>query len=375
MTVFFRFFAVILFYLQICFAQYSFPEEITFAGQKIPLDKYDVKERLTKTFNTFTLDRRGFIQNLIDKEQNYLPYAKEILKQWEVHEDFAYIMPVESEFDPRAYSQAKASGLWQLMPATAKMYGLRVDDFADDRNLPDRSTKAAAEHLSMLSQVLKKDPFFMIAAYNNGDSNVRNMMSAQKVSDFWEARSNAETEFYVEKVIIYKLLMSDPEKYGFTEPPETETETYELCTISMGSNNLYFSEICSILNISYRELYKANPHIKFGSYKSGGYISKYTSIELMVPEKSSAKLISELRKRSFLSGSPENSVVRSKNKADGIIEDVYEIRYNENIESVAFKYGVDWKEIAELNNLKIIKLSSGIETAELNKGMKIRILH
>jgi hypothetical protein len=374
MTVFFRFFAVILFSLQICFAQYSFPEEIIFAGQKIPLDKYDVKERLTKTFNTFTLDRRGFMQNLIDKEQNYLPYAKEVLKQWSLSEDFAYIMPVESEFDPRAFSQSKASGLWQLMPATAKMYGLRVDDFADDRNLLVRSTKAAVEHLNMLSQVLKKDPCFMIAAYNNGDSNVRNMMAAQKVSDFWEARSNAETEFYVEKVIIYKLLMSDPEKYGFTKPPGTETQSYELCTISMGSNNLYFSEICSILGISYRELYKANPHIKFGSYKSGGYISKYTSIELMVPENSSSKLISELRKRNFLSGSPESSVVSSKKKAGGITEDVYEIRYNENIESIAFKYGADWREIAELNNLKIIKLPSGIETAELKKGQKIRVI-
>lgn len=374
MSVYFRFFTVLLLTVN-AWSQHPFPSEIIFAGHKVPLDKFDVKERLQKTFNTFTMDRRGFIQNLINRSNEFIPYAKEILKQWEVHEDFAYIMPVESEFDPRAYSQAKASGLWQLMPATAKMYGLRVDDFADDRNLPDRSTKAAAEHLNMLSQVLNKDPFFMIAAYNNGDSNVRNMMSSQKISDFWEARSNTETEFYVEKVIIYKLLMSEPEKYGFTEPPERETVTYELCTISMGSNNLYFSEICSILNISYRELYKANPHIKFGSYKFGGYISKYTSIELMVPEKSSPKLISELRKRNFLSGSPENSVVRSKNKAGGIIEDVYEIRYNENIESVAFKYGVDWKAIAELNNLKIIKLPSGIETAELNKGMKIRILH
>lgn len=374
MTVFFRFFAVILFSLQICFAQYSLPDEIIFAGQKIPLDKYDVKERLTKTFNTFTLDRRGFIQNLIDKEQNFLPYAKEILKQWEVHQDFAYIMPVESEFDPRAYSQAKASGLWQLMPATAKMYGMRVDDFADDRNLLDRSTKAAAEHLNMLSQVLKKDPFLMIAAYNNGDSNVRNMIGAQKVSDFWEARSNAETEFYVEKVIIYKLLMSDPEKYGFTKPSEEVTPGYELCTVSMGSNNLYFSEICSILGISYRELYKANPHIKFGSYKSGGYISKYTSIELMVPKNTSGKLVTELRKRNFLSGSPESSVVSSNKKSGGLIEDIYEIRYNDNIESIAFKYGTDWRDIAELNNLKIIKLPSGIETAELTKGQRIRII-
>jgi membrane-bound lytic murein transglycosylase D len=372
MTDFLRILAVLLLSVNVL-GQYSFPDEIIFAGQKVPLDKYDVKERLTNTFNTFTLDRRGFIQNLINKSNEFIPYAKEILKQWEIHEDFAYIMPVESEFDPRALSQAKASGPWQLMPATAKMYGLRVDDFADDRNLLDRSTKAAVEHLSMLSQVLKNDPFLMIAAYNNGDSNVRNMVQGQKTAGFWEARSNFETEFYVEKVIIYKLLMTDPEKYGFSKPEKKPDREYEMCTLSMGSNNLYFTEICAILGIPYRELYKINAHIKFGSYKSGGYISKYTSIELMVPKNSSQKLISELRKKNFLSGSPESPVVSSVNKSGGLKEDIYEIRYNDNIESIAFKYGVDWRKVAESNNLKIVTLPSGIETAELNKGQKIRI--
>jgi hypothetical protein len=200
------------------------------------------------------------------------------------------------------------------------------------------------------------------------------MIEAQKVSDFWEARSNAETEFYVEKVIIYKLLMSEPEKYDFRKPENKDIAEYELCTVSMGSNNLYFSEICKILGITYRELYKANPHIKFGSYKSGGYISKYTSLELMVPKNSSPKLISELRKRNFLSGSPESPVVSSKNRSGGVVEDIYEIKYNDNIESIAFKYGVDWRNIAEINNLKIVTLPSGIETAELNKGMRIRII-
>jgi membrane-bound lytic murein transglycosylase D len=355
-------------------SEYELPDEIIFAGVKVPLEKFDVKDRLTRTFNTFTLDRRGYMQNIINKQHYYMPYAKEILVQYGIHEDLAYIMPVESEFDPRAYSSAKASGLWQMMPATAKMYGLRVDDYADDRNMPERATKAAAEHLRMLAKVTKNDPFLMVASYNNGDTNVRNTIKAQKAGDFWEARSNHETEFYVEKVIIYKLLMSDPEKYGFTLPEDPFKPEYELCTVSMGSDNLYFTEVCEILGITYRELYKANPHLKFGTYKSASYMSKYTAQEIMVPKGSSEKLLSELKKRNYLAGSPDSPIISSEVTAEGAKEDIYEIRYNDNIESIAFKYGVDWKKIAELNDLKIVTLSSGVETAELNRGQKLRII-
>ncbi|MBU4486596.1 MAG: transglycosylase SLT domain-containing protein, partial [Candidatus Delongbacteria bacterium] len=266
-----------------------------------------------------------------------------------------------------------ASGLWQLMPTTAKMYGLRADNFVDERNLLEKSTRAAAEHLKMLSQIFKDDPFLVIAAYNNGDSNVRSMIESQKSGGFWESRSNSETEFYVEKVILYKLILSNPEEYGFDSPHKNEERKYEMCTISLGSENLNFSDICSILNISYRELYKINPHIKFGSYKTSGIIGKYTSMDICIPEGSKDKLFSELKNRKLIANSTDGYFEDTIAKIE-ILEDIYEIKFNDNIESIAFKYGVDWRKLAEKNNLKFVTLSSGVETAETFKGQKLRII-
>jgi len=329
-----------------------------------------VRERLQKAFNIFTHDRRGFFQNLIDVQNGYLPQAKRILSEFGVHPDLAYIIPVESEFNPRALSPAQASGLWQLMPATGKMYGLRVDSFIDERNHPEKSAMTAAEHLRMLSDIFPDDPFLVLAAYNNGDYNVRTTLENQKSGDFWTSRSNSETELYVEKIIIYKLLLSDPEAFGFSENEFEAAFDHETCTIVVGSQDLPFSKICEIAGISYRELYKNNPHINFGSYKEDGSISKYTSAELILPEGMSRRLIAVLKESNYLAGTDEETSQNGMN----ILEDIYEVKFNDNIESIAFRFRTDWRKIAEINDLKIIILSSGTETAEVTAGQKLRII-
>lgn len=345
-----------------CAARYRMPDEICFAGKIIPADKFETEIRLEKVFNILVNDRRGFIQNLIDSKDDFIPFASEILKQYGVHPDFAYIIPVESEFNTRAYSKAGASGPWQLMAATARMYGLRVDNFCDERNLLNKSTSAAAEHLMMLTELFKDDPFLTLAAYNNGDMNVRTVLESQKASDFWEIRSNSETESYVEKVIVYKLILEEPERYGFKEHENKKPREYETCTVSLGPDDLDFTDICEITGMTYREFYTVNPHIKFGSYKTGGYISKYTSMEIVVPEGKKEILLSELRDTEV-----------TVNGISTLI-DVYEVKYNDRIESIAFKYGVDWRELSTINDLEIITLPSGGETAKIYQGQKIRIV-
>lgn len=345
---------------------------MVFAGSEVPLEKYDVMDRLQTAFNVYTHDRRGFFQNLINAQNDYIPQAKRILSEFGVHPDFAYIIPVESEFNPRAFSPAQASGLWQLMAATGKMYGLRVDNFIDERNDPERSARAAAEHLRMLSDMFPGDPFLVLAAYNNGDYNVRTTLENQRSIDLWSSLSNSETELYVEKVLIYKLLLSNPEDYGFVAAKTSAKKDYELCTLVLGPEDLPFSEICDLAGISYRELYKINPHINFGNYKTGGSISKYTSVELYIPAGISRKLTSGLTEKNYLAGS--DPIPGASQTGMSILEDVYEVKFNDNIESIAFKFRTDWRKLAEDNDLKIITLSSGTETAKVSPGQKLRII-
>ncbi|MFO7809965.1 MAG: transglycosylase SLT domain-containing protein [Candidatus Delongbacteria bacterium] len=352
---------------------YSFPDEINFAGQRVPLEKYSVAERLQKKFNTLINDRRGFIENLLLQKEKFIPYAAEILKNYDLHPDFAYIIPIASGFNNRAYSKSGASGPWQLMPATAKMYGLRVDNFTDERNLLFSSTEAAAEHLRMLSDIFNGDPFLILAAYNTGDKNLRKTLESQNSDNFWDIRTNIETESYVEKVIVYKMIFENYKNLGFKEYADEIVCEYETCVISLGPKNLYFTDICSIAGISYREFYELNPHIRSGSYKDPGFISKYTSQNIILPANTADILLSELREQDLIVSKHGTIYQDVKEELPDLIN-VHKVKYNENIESIAFKYGADWRELAVLNDLKIISLSSGIETARLVKGQLIRII-
>ena len=85
----------------VCASGYKMPDEIYFAGQIVTVEKFDTEIRLEKVFNVLVNDRRGFIQNLIDIKDEFIPFASEILDNYGIHPDFAYIIPVESEFKTR----------------------------------------------------------------------------------------------------------------------------------------------------------------------------------------------------------------------------------------------------------------------------------
>ncbi|NOR45603.1 MAG: transglycosylase SLT domain-containing protein [Candidatus Delongbacteria bacterium] len=348
---------------------YKLPETITFAGTNVPLEKFDVKNRIEKVFNNLIHDRRGYIQSIIDRQNTHLPLANHILRQYGLDSDFSYIIPVESDFNLRAMSKSKASGPWQLMPATARMYGLRVDQQVDERNLLYRSTQASAEHLAHLMYIFDNDVFLTLAAFNNGEGNVTSMLKSQNSKNFWDCISNSETDLYVPKIIAYKIILSNPEEYGFRSSV-IKNPIYRSYMISLGAKNLPYKEICGMLNINFREFYNTNPHLKYKSYKSESYISKFTALEVFIPKGSEELLESELINNGYLTS---DNITVADSSFQQLILEKYIVENTDNIESIAFRYGISWKEIAELNDLEIIKMSSGTETAKIYPGQELII--
>ena len=348
---------------------YKLPKTITFAGKNVPLEKFDVKSRIEKVFNNLIHDRRGYIQSIIDKQSTHLPLANHILRQYGLDKDFSFIIPVESDFNPRAVSKSKASGPWQLMPATARMYGLRVDTQVDERNLLYKSTQASAEHLAHLMYIFDDDVFLTLAAFNNGEGNVASMLKSQNSKDFWDCISNSETDLYVPKIIAYKIILSNPEEYGFRSSV-IKSPIYRPYTISLGTKDLPYKHICEMLNINFREFYNANPHLKYKSYKSESYISRFTALEVFIPQDSRELFSSKLINNGYLTS---DSIATADSSFQQSILKTYIVENTDNIESIAFRYGISWKEIAELNDLEIIKLSSGAETAKIYPGQKLKI--
>ena len=116
----------------------SVPASVTFAGNKIDLDRVDMYERLDRELTAMSYTH-GNTLLLLKRANKYFPEIIPILKKQGVPEDIIYLACIESTLNPRAYSAAKAAGLWQFIPSTAKHYGLEVNEFVDERSCGARS--------------------------------------------------------------------------------------------------------------------------------------------------------------------------------------------------------------------------------------------
>lgn len=168
----------------------------------------------------------------------YVGLMKNILRENYVPEDLVFLSLIESGFNPKAYSFAKASGPWQFIRGTAVRYGLRVDRWVDERRDPVKSTQAAAAYLKDLYEMFGSWPLAM-ASYNCGEGNILRAVKRNDTEDFWELRKTrsipSETKDYVPKFVAARMIAKNPQQYGFDDltydkPFEFEEVTLDHCT-------------------------------------------------------------------------------------------------------------------------------------------------
>jgi membrane-bound lytic murein transglycosylase D len=134
---------------------------------------------------------------------------------------------VESEANPRATSHANAAGIWQFIPSTARLYGMRTSSWLDERRDPEKSTRAAAGYLEYLYARFQSWPL-ALAAYNAGEAPVRSAIRRQRTRDFWTLHLPKETRHFVPSFMAMTLIARDPERYGFSPPPDEPYDTEHL---------------------------------------------------------------------------------------------------------------------------------------------------
>ncbi|MBN1968151.1 MAG: lytic transglycosylase domain-containing protein [Candidatus Delongbacteria bacterium] len=333
-------------------------EEISFAGSKVPLDKYDVKERIKKEYFKLLLDRKGYLLELYD---NYMFYEKMLLQAFDregLHHDYIYVAAVESGFDPRTVSSRGASGLWQFMKPTGQKYGLRIDEIIDERNHPDLSTEAFIKHIKILLDKYN-DSFKVLAAYNNGEFAFDQTLQNQKMNDYWDCISNHETSEYVPKIVAMKLIFSEVEKNRLSTFADKTFDKYKNIEIVF-NESLSFDDFCSMLNISYREFYQINSHLIHDSYRKGGRFLTNGNYNLYIPYDKVKLCQNIFSVNRFLEYEASDTIFVK-------IE-------NETIGELALIYGINWRELARQNDLKIEKRKNGLEYVDLVKGQEIIII-
>jgi hypothetical protein len=252
-------------------SSFKLPEKMTFAGMPVPLDNWQVRERIEYEFYQF-LANEGESIILAKRTGRCFPPAEKQLADAGLPDDLKYMLLVESKCIAAAYSKAKASGPWQFIPSTGRRYSLKSDAVLDERRNLELSTEAAVKYLSYLKDFHQNDWFLAMASYNAGEERVRKLLKEQRVGDYWKLHAPRETMRYVPRIIAAKEIYSQPEKYlGLSKkdlylPLEAET-----VTVNVKEPQRTLTSIAEEFGTYFLELKLLNPEFKKDVLPRGTY--------------------------------------------------------------------------------------------------------
>lgn len=236
------------------------PTEVAFAGQTIDLDRVDMYERLDRELTSMVYTH-GNTLLLIKRANKYFPILEPILKKNKVPVDLLYLACVESTLNQRALSPAKAAGLWQFMPSTAKQYGLEVNEWVDERYDIEKETEAACRYL--LKAFNEYGNWESAAAsYNGGTSRITTELEKQLADSAFDLYLVDETSRYMFRILATKLIMENPSLYGFNLKPQQLYQPVEYDTVTVSGQVADWPSWASRHGLSYSQLREANPWIR-----------------------------------------------------------------------------------------------------------------
>ncbi len=191
---------------------------LDFCGEPVPLEDPDVRERMEREVLGVLADPHQVIL-WIKRSRQYLTPIEETLRKHHLPDDLKYVAIAESALRPHAGSPKGAMGFWQFIESTGRKYGLRVDSEKDERRNLSTSTDAAIAYLRELRDMFGSWTL-AVAAYNMGENGLRSDISQQNTRDYYRLYLPLETQRYVFRILTAKLILRNPEPYGFRLEPE-----------------------------------------------------------------------------------------------------------------------------------------------------------
>lgn len=235
------------------------PENIEFAGEKVPVENFDVYKSLDYEFMKIMYWHSETVLYFKRKAEAF-KIVEPILKKYGVPDDFKYLMVTESGM-VNVVSPVKAEGYWQFLKATAKEYGLTVNDEVDERYDLEKSTEAACKYL------LDSYKYFgswtlTAASYNVGRAGVKKEMERQKMTSFYDLRLNTETSRYLYRIVTYKLIFTNPRDFGFNIRLQDSYKIAKTKTIEVNSEIPSLIDFAIQYGTNYKVLKLLNPWLR-----------------------------------------------------------------------------------------------------------------
>mgnify|MGYP001474151527 FL=1 len=209
--------------------------------------------------------RKGFniwLRRYVQYKELILP----ILEEYDLPEELIVVSMIESGFDPKAVSKAKAVGLWQFMYSTGKQYGLKRNWYIDERQDPVKSTRAAAKYFVDLYEEFE-DWYLVLAAYNTGPGRLNRALNLHETSDYWQLYSlPKDTKNYIPYYLSSAIILKNPEKYGF-KIPKVSPLKFDIVTIEKSAD---LSVIAKSADTKVSTIKKLNPELRQPATPSNG---------------------------------------------------------------------------------------------------------
>ncbi|MGH7299713.1 MAG: LysM peptidoglycan-binding domain-containing protein [Candidatus Rokuibacteriota bacterium] len=309
-------------------------------GYDIPIV---LNDRVEWWIDYFTYRIPGSFERYLIRSGAWMPYLKAQLREAGLPEDMAYLALIESGFSTQAVSHAGAVGPWQFMPYTGREYGLRIDRWVDERRDYEKATQAAIAYLSDLHALLGSW-YLAAAGYNGGQGRVGRSMMRDNTINFWELTGiHDETKNYVPKLIAATLIAKQPERYGFYAVPYLDAVEWETITVPTSTD---LAVIADAAEVSVQTIRALNPHLLRGRTPPG---------ELNFPVHIPAEQVQEFSENYYRMAPAERIEVPAE----------HPVRSGETVTGISRAYGVDARELMDINNLR--------NPDELEVGMVLRI--
>lgn len=244
----------------VAFKAVEIPNSVTFAGERMPIEQFDVREAIDRELLSNAYFHSQTIR-YIKLAPRYFPVIEPILKEMGIPDDFKYLAVAESGFNPRAASPAGAVGFWQFLKGTGQQYGLEINNEIDERYHIEKSTVAACKYLR---DAYNKYGNWTLAAasYNGGMARVQSQQTRQKMTEYYDLLFVEETQRYVFRIAALKLIMENPERYNFVVKEDEKYPFIKSREVEINGPVKNFADFAIEQGINYKLLKDFNPWLR-----------------------------------------------------------------------------------------------------------------
>ena len=235
------------------------PDNLTFAGEKIPVKDADVLERLDRELlvNTYWQSQTLL---LMKRKERWFGLIESILRENKIPDDFKYLALIESGFT-NVVSPSGAAGYWQFLEGTAIQYGLEISSDVDERYNVDKATRAACAYFRE-SFAIFGNWSLVAASYNMGIDGLKKQLEKQKVNGYYDLLLTEETARYLFRIVALKEICKEPSKYGFHIRNRDLYQPYSSYSVSIDTSITSLADFASVHGINYKELKLLNPWLR-----------------------------------------------------------------------------------------------------------------